>query len=183
MIPMKSPIAMSESRQSCQASPATARPARFEDDENLGEHLVTDGLEEAVHDQMVEAAQRRSGTGRLIHLSASNTLAVEESAAGHRTRRPFLPTAQDGLIARFRQVRDFSTRLCRGLATGRLCRPIDARRQPDEMASRAHDVVLRDLRPESLGRALSLRGSASTPTFLIPTTTPPATCTGAICAV
>lgn len=28
---------------------------RIEDDENLGEQLVEDGLEEAVHDQMVEA--------------------------------------------------------------------------------------------------------------------------------
>ena len=28
---------------------------RIEDDENVGEHLVEDGLEEAAHDQMVEA--------------------------------------------------------------------------------------------------------------------------------
>jgi len=31
--------------------------AGFEDDETLGEHLVTDGLEEAAHDQMVAAAR------------------------------------------------------------------------------------------------------------------------------
>jgi hypothetical protein len=28
---------------------------RIEDDENVGEHLVEDGIEEAVHDQMLEA--------------------------------------------------------------------------------------------------------------------------------
>ena len=31
------------------------RAPRVEDDENLGEQLVSDGIEEAVHDQMLEA--------------------------------------------------------------------------------------------------------------------------------
>jgi hypothetical protein len=31
------------------------RAPRMEDDENLGEQLVSDGMEEAVHDQMLEA--------------------------------------------------------------------------------------------------------------------------------
>ena len=35
----------------------TPRPGLDEDDETLGAHLVTDGLEEAAHDQMVEAAR------------------------------------------------------------------------------------------------------------------------------
>ena len=33
----------------------TAHRAGIEDDENLGEQLVTDGIEEAAHDQMLEA--------------------------------------------------------------------------------------------------------------------------------
>ena len=33
------------------------RPGLEDDDESLGAHLVTDGLEEAAHDQMVEAAR------------------------------------------------------------------------------------------------------------------------------
>jgi hypothetical protein len=37
------------------ASSAGHRAPRIEDDENLGEQLVTDGVEEAVHDQMLEA--------------------------------------------------------------------------------------------------------------------------------
>jgi hypothetical protein len=37
------------------ASSAGHRAPRIEDDENLGEHLVEDGVEEAAHDQMVEA--------------------------------------------------------------------------------------------------------------------------------
>jgi hypothetical protein len=38
------------------ASPGHRAPRNgFEDDETLGEHLVTDGLEEATHDQMLEA--------------------------------------------------------------------------------------------------------------------------------
>lgn len=37
------------------ASSAGHRAPRVEDDENVGEHLVEDGIEEAVHDQMVEA--------------------------------------------------------------------------------------------------------------------------------
>jgi hypothetical protein len=37
------------------ASSSGHRAPRVEDDENLGEQLVTDGIEEAVHDQMVEA--------------------------------------------------------------------------------------------------------------------------------
>jgi hypothetical protein len=37
------------------ASSAGHRAPRIEDEENLGEQLVTDGVEEAVHDQMLEA--------------------------------------------------------------------------------------------------------------------------------
>ncbi len=37
------------------ASSAGHRTPRVEDDENLGEHLVEDGVQEAAHDQMVEA--------------------------------------------------------------------------------------------------------------------------------
>ena len=37
------------------ASSSGHRAPRVEDDENLGEQLVSDGLEEAAHDQMVEA--------------------------------------------------------------------------------------------------------------------------------
>jgi hypothetical protein len=37
------------------ASSIGHRAPRVEDDENLGEQLVTDGIEEAVHDQMLEA--------------------------------------------------------------------------------------------------------------------------------
>jgi len=37
------------------ASSAGHRAPRIEDDENLGEQLVADGVEEAVHDQMLEA--------------------------------------------------------------------------------------------------------------------------------
>ena len=37
------------------ASSAGHRAPRVEDDENVGEHLVEAGIEEAVHDQMVEA--------------------------------------------------------------------------------------------------------------------------------
>ena len=37
------------------ASSLGHRAPRVEDDENLGEQLVTDGIEEAVHDQMLEA--------------------------------------------------------------------------------------------------------------------------------
>jgi hypothetical protein len=37
------------------ASSAGHRAPRIEDEENLGEHLVEDGIEEAAHDQMVEA--------------------------------------------------------------------------------------------------------------------------------
>jgi hypothetical protein len=37
------------------ASSAGHRAPRGEDDESLGEQLVSDGIEEAVHDQMVEA--------------------------------------------------------------------------------------------------------------------------------
>jgi hypothetical protein len=37
------------------ASSVGHRAFRMEEDENLGEQLVTDGIEEAVHDQMLEA--------------------------------------------------------------------------------------------------------------------------------
>jgi hypothetical protein len=37
------------------ASSSGHRAPRIEDEENLGEQLVADGLEEAAHDQMVEA--------------------------------------------------------------------------------------------------------------------------------
>lgn len=37
------------------ASSTGRRAPRIEDEENLGEQLVTDGIEEAAHDQMVEA--------------------------------------------------------------------------------------------------------------------------------
>jgi hypothetical protein len=37
------------------ASSRGHRAPRVEDEENLGEHLVADGIEEAAHDQMVEA--------------------------------------------------------------------------------------------------------------------------------
>jgi hypothetical protein len=37
------------------ASSVGHRAPRVEDDENLGEQLVSDGMEEAVHDQMLEA--------------------------------------------------------------------------------------------------------------------------------
>jgi len=37
------------------ASSTGHRAPRVEDDENLGEQLVSDGVEEAVHDQMLEA--------------------------------------------------------------------------------------------------------------------------------
>jgi len=37
------------------ASSAGHRAPRLEDDENLGEQLVSDGMDEAVHDQMLEA--------------------------------------------------------------------------------------------------------------------------------
>jgi hypothetical protein len=37
------------------ASSTGHRAPRMEDDENLGEQLVSDGVEEAVHDQMLEA--------------------------------------------------------------------------------------------------------------------------------
>jgi hypothetical protein len=37
------------------ASSTGHRAPRIEDEENLGEKLVTDGIEEAAHDQMVEA--------------------------------------------------------------------------------------------------------------------------------
>lgn len=37
------------------ASSAGHRAPRVEDEENVGEHLVEDGIEEAAHDQMVEA--------------------------------------------------------------------------------------------------------------------------------
>ena len=37
------------------ASSSGHRTPRVEDEENLGEQLVSDGLEEAAHDQMVEA--------------------------------------------------------------------------------------------------------------------------------
>ena len=37
------------------ASSAGHRAPRVEDEENVGEHLVEDGVQEAAHDQMVEA--------------------------------------------------------------------------------------------------------------------------------
>lgn len=37
------------------ASSTGHRAPRVEDDENLGEQLVSDGMDEAVHDQMLEA--------------------------------------------------------------------------------------------------------------------------------
>ena len=37
------------------ASSSGRRAPRVEDEENVGEHLVEDGIEEAAHDQMVEA--------------------------------------------------------------------------------------------------------------------------------
>src|SRR3954468_12063360 len=37
------------------ASSTGHRAPRIEDEENVGEHLVEDGIEEAAHDQMVEA--------------------------------------------------------------------------------------------------------------------------------
>jgi hypothetical protein len=37
------------------ASSTGHRAPRVEDEENLGEHLVSDGIEEAAHDQMLEA--------------------------------------------------------------------------------------------------------------------------------
>ncbi|MEY2561001.1 MAG: hypothetical protein QOG51_1416 [Verrucomicrobiota bacterium] len=37
------------------ASSKGHRAPRVEDEENVGEHLVADGIEEAAHDQMVEA--------------------------------------------------------------------------------------------------------------------------------
>lgn len=37
------------------ASSTGHRAPRVEDDENLGEQLVSDGIEEAAHDQMLEA--------------------------------------------------------------------------------------------------------------------------------
>ena len=37
------------------ASSTGHRAPRIEDEENVGEHLVSDGIEEAAHDQMVEA--------------------------------------------------------------------------------------------------------------------------------
>ena len=37
------------------ASSAGHRAPRVEDEENVGEHLVEDGIQEAAHDQMVEA--------------------------------------------------------------------------------------------------------------------------------
>ena len=41
-----------------------ARPA-MDDDENLGEQLVSDGIEEAAHDQMLEARKEELEAGRL----------------------------------------------------------------------------------------------------------------------
>src|SRR5947207_6996298 len=47
------------------ASSTGHRAPRMEDDENLGEQLVTDGIEEAVHDQMLEARkEEREQEGR-----------------------------------------------------------------------------------------------------------------------
>jgi hypothetical protein len=37
------------------ASSMGHRAPRVEDEENIGEHLVADGVEDAVHDQMLEA--------------------------------------------------------------------------------------------------------------------------------
>ena len=54
--------------------------------------------------------------------------------------------------------------------------------EPDEMASRAHELVFRNLRSESLDAGISNRRFRSTPISLIHITTPPATCIGATCA-
>ena len=42
------------------ASSAGHRAPRVEDEENVGEHLVEDGIEEAAHDQMVEARKEKT---------------------------------------------------------------------------------------------------------------------------
>ncbi len=86
--------------------------AGFDEDESLGEQLVTGGLEEAAHDQMLEAPKRIRNK-KADPLSASNTLVVDEPRRAMSA--PSSSDDKDGLIARFRQVRDFSTRLCRGL--------------------------------------------------------------------
>ena len=76
------------------------------EDKNLGEQLVDDGIEEATHDQMLEA--RIEERKEEESLSRPNVIAAGENRRRNRN-------AHSDLIERFRQVRNFSTRLCRGL--------------------------------------------------------------------
>ena len=69
------------------ASSTGHRAPRVEDDENLGEQLVADGIEEAAHDQMLEARKEELEAGRLIPLNATDPL-VAEVLAGQDEVRP-----------------------------------------------------------------------------------------------
>ena len=152
-----------------------------EDDEMLGAQLVEGGIEEAAHDQMVEAAQDDQSAGRLMTLSMSERAALRRT--GSRRNSPSKRSDRAArLLERFQQVREFQHAPVPESSAGRFRRAIDARRQPDEMASRAYHLVLRDVRRQSLGAALPSPRFRSTPSSLIPITTPRATCTGAISA-
>ena len=84
----------------------------FEDEGNLGEELVTGGIEEAAHDQMVEARRDeleqerdRAMIGRRRSRSRSRRLNLARPAARRAMQ----------MLERYRQVRDFSHRLCETL--------------------------------------------------------------------
>ena len=110
------------------------------EDKNLGEQLVDDGLEEATHDQMLEARIRGAQRGRKVEPSQRHRCG---GAAGENETRIGFDRAVSP------DPKFFNAPLS-GIAAGRLRRAIDAGCKPDEMASCAYELVLRNLRPEGL---------------------------------
>src|SRR5215471_1709145 len=67
--------------------------------------------------------------------------------------------ACEGFAREFSRSPKFQREAGRKSRSGRLRRAIDTRRQPDEMAPRAHDLVFRDVHSEEMEGRLSRRRS------------------------
>jgi len=129
-----------------------------EEEESVGEHLVIEGVEEATHDQMLEARREerdREGDNPLSPPS------VETASQWRRRIDLFSERANpDRALARsLSSNQEFHGCAVCWSRTRRLRRAIHAGRQSDQMAPRAYHVVFRNFYPEKIHPGISRRNS------------------------
>src|SRR5262249_48343697 len=86
-----------------------------EEEETVGEHLVIEGIEEATHDQMLEARREERHQEGENPLGAPSVKPVSQRAAGELFFFPASHSRIERLRDRFHEIRKFTNSLCVGL--------------------------------------------------------------------